>query len=173
MAMSAIAASDRRTEVFRVTSTGAVEHRWLDTAAPSPEWSAWCRAPFEPAAVAVSAISGWDEQIEVFVLDDLGRVWNRWWWHDRGWTPTHEFNPLGTPFGPAIRPRALSALSAGGGHFNVFVQAPDGRLAMLPHVLGPEGPHWHHCGDPEALDDGWWPAFSPVSIGMYRGPGPV
>jgi hypothetical protein len=167
MTISAVAASDRRTEVFRIDAVGNLEHRWLDTTNPEAEWTTWCRAPFEPTALAVAAISGWDEQIEVFVLDSSGTVWNRWWWYDRGWTPADRFNPLGAPFG-ASESHALSALSAGDGHFNVFVEAVDGRLAVLPHVNGPEGPFWHRCDSPEILGDGWWPAFTSASTRTYR-----
>ncbi|MCX2950179.1 hypothetical protein [Lentzea sp. NEAU-D7] len=169
MKISAVAASDLRTEVFQVNSAGDLEHRWLDTTRPAAEWTAWRRAPFEPVAVAVAAISGWAEQIEVFVLDTSGTVWNRWWWHDRGWTPVDRFNPLGAPFGRSGS-RDLSALSAGNGHFNVFVGAEDGRLAVLPHINGPQGPYWHRCDTAERLGDGWWPAFSPASTGAYRHP---
>jgi hypothetical protein len=165
MTISAVAASDRRVEVFRITSNGRLLQRWLDLAAAGTGWSGWHTAPIEAAAVAVAAISGWDEQIEVFVLDNLGRVWNRWWWQCRGWTPTDGFNLLGAPFGP--RSRDLSAFSAGHGHFNVFVEAPDGELAVLPHVNGPNGPFWQRCTGPRSLGDGWWPAFSPPD-GVYR-----
>lgn len=167
MSVGASAASHRRTEVYRVTAAGSLEHRWLDTSRPGTTWTDWQRAPFAHAAVAVAAISGWDEQIEVFVVDRSCRVWNRWWWYERGWEPADRFNPLGAPFGQ-IQPRALSALSAGGGHFNVFVEGPDGQMAMLPHVNGPGGPFWRRCEGPEALGDGWWPAFGALPEGVYR-----
>lgn len=167
MTVSAAAASSRRTEVYRVMAPGLLEHRWLDTSDAGAVWTDWVRAPFPPTAVVVAAISGWDEQLEVFVVDRSGQVWNRRWWHGRGWEPADRFNPLGAPFG-TVHPRSLAALSAGGGHFNVFVEDRDGRLAMLPHVNGSDGPHWRRCGGPEALRDGWWPAFHVVSSGGYR-----
>jgi hypothetical protein len=163
--ISAVAASDRRVEVFRVTGDGRLEHRWLDLTAVDPVWSRWQAAPLETAAVAVAAISGWDEQIEIFVLDHAGHVWNWWWWQSRGWTPSSGLNPLGAPFGPGSR--GLSAFSAGHGHFNVFVEGPRGDLAVLPHVLGPDGPFWRRCSGPRSLGDGWWPAFGQPQ-GIYR-----
>ena len=117
-------------------------------------------APFAPVAVAVAAISGWDEQIEVFVADRLGRV------EPVVVVPAR----LGArrPVQPArcaVRSNAAAeflvgvAHSAGDGHFNVFVEGLDGQLAVLPHVIGPEGPFWRRCEGREALGDGWWPAF--------------
>jgi hypothetical protein len=168
MTIAVVAASDRRTEVYRLTSYGRLEHRWLDTSRPEHGWTEWQRAPFEGTAVAVAAISGWDEQVEIFVLDAEGQVWNRWWWHDRGWQPKGGFNPLGAPF--PFRARALSALSAGNGHFNVFVESADGELAVLPHVNGADGYYWRRSCGPDALNDGWWPTFAPSSKDAFRRP---
>ena len=163
MKLAADAASDLRTEIYRVTDSGFLECRSLVGA----RWSPWSRAPFERKAAGVAALSGWPEQIEVFVLDCRGGVWNRWWWHERGWTPEQGFNPLGQPFSRGTV-RGFSAINAGDGHFNVFVELDDGRNAMLPHVAGPDGPYWKRCMEPIALGDGWWPAYSPVPSGVYR-----
>lgn len=167
MKLSTVAASDRRTEAWRVTEDGQLKRRWLDAGAA--EWSPWRHVPFAPRALGVAAISGWPEQIEVFVVDASGAVWNRWWWLDRGWLPRDgAFNPLGRPFAE-VGVRGFSALSAGAGHFDVFVEAADDRTAVLPHVEGPDGPHWRRCEGAEALGDGWWPAYAPASRGAYRG----
>jgi hypothetical protein len=163
MKLAAVAASDKRTEVYRVSAGGVLESRLL----AGSKWSAWSRAPFEDEAVGVAALSGWPEQIEVFVLDRRGRVWNRWWWHERGWLPEQSFSPLGQPF-PSGTVRGFSAISAGEGHFNVFVELEDGRSAVLPHVEGPDGPHWRRCEGPDALGDGWWPAYDVLPSGVYR-----
>ncbi len=166
MTIAAVVASDVRLEVYRVTAGGGVEHRWLDASADVGTWTEWQRSPFDRVAQAVSAISGWGKQIEVFVLDIEGEVWNRWWWKDRGWLPVAGYNRLGRPFvGDAHQ---ISAVNTGSGHFNLFVEAVDGRLAMLPHVNGPDGPYWRRCPYLDALNDGWWPAFSPISNETYR-----
>jgi hypothetical protein len=162
----AIAASDRRTHVFRISTDRTLEHRWLDTANPEAQWTSWQRDPFRHPVAGVTAISGWEEQIEVFLLDSSGRVWNRWWWQQRGWAPRAAFNPLGTPFA-GCEATSITALNAGRGHFNVFVEAANGQIAMLPHVTGPDGHFWLRCTGPEALDDGWWPAFESTSHGAY------
>lgn len=167
MRLSAVAASDRRTEVYRITDGGDLQCRSLESAKSEEGWSAWERAPFEPEAVGVAAISGWPEQIEVFVIDRAGVVWNRWWWSGRGWAPQDGFNSLGTPFANEDI-RGFSALGAGAGHFNVFVEARDGRVAVLPHVDSAQGPVWRRCEGPDALSDGWWPAFGPASSEVYR-----
>jgi hypothetical protein len=161
--LAAVAAANRRTEIYRVTDSGLLECRSL----VGVEWSPWSRAPFEHEAVGVAALSGWPEQIEVFVLDCRGGVWNRWWWHERGWLPEQGFNPLGRPFSRGTA-RGFSAINSGDGHFNVFVELDDGRSAMLPHVAGPDGPYWRRCKEPGALGDGWWPAYSRGPIGVYR-----
>ncbi|QKV80635.1 hypothetical protein [Amycolatopsis sp. Hca4] len=166
MTMVAVAASDLHWEVHRVTADGAVEHRWLDTATGASEWTGWRRSPFHGTAAALSALSGWDRQLEVFVLDVEGRVWNRWWWQDRGWSPVGGYNGLGRPFSDGAR--HISAVNAGQGHFTVFVEAADGKIAMLPHVVGPGGPHWRRCPHADSLGDGWWPAFAPGSGAAYR-----
>lgn len=166
MKLVAIAASDRRTELFRVTDSGQLEHRWLIADSGGAEWSAWSFAPFDGQVVDVAAISGWSEQIEVFVLDDVGGVWNRWWWEHKGWEPTDGFDFRGRPFqGQPVR--GIAALSAGGGHFNVFVEAQDGRVAMLPH-LARAGKTWLLCDSDDALGDGWWPAFEGDPERLYR-----
>lgn len=167
MLVSAVAAAFHRTVVFRITDDGGLEQRWVEPGCVGDGWSAWERAPFDRRAIGVAAISGWDEQIEVFLVDSSGHVWNRWWWRDRGWTPPDAFNPLGAPF-VGSESRGLAALSAGGGHFNVFLEAVDGRWAVLPHLPGPRGASWLRCDRPDALGDGWWPAFGPAAPMIYR-----
>jgi hypothetical protein len=87
MKLVATAASDRRTELFRVTESGQLEHRWLSAGPRQANWSAWSVAPFDGQVVDIAVISGWPEHIEIFVLDDAGGVWNRWWWEHKGWEP--------------------------------------------------------------------------------------
>lgn len=166
MTLVAVAASDRRTELFRVTASGELEHRWLGAKPGEARWSPWSIAPFVGKVIDVAAISGWPEQIEVFVLDGSGGVWNRWWWEHKGWEPADRFDFRGRPFrdDPV---RGIAALSAGGGHFNVFVEAQDGRTAMLPHLVR-EGEKWQLCDSSVALGDGWWPAFEADLRGLYR-----
>lgn len=164
MRLAAVAASNRRTTVFRVTDSGRLVHRWIDEG--QSRWAEWSPAPLEVQAQGVAAISGWPEQIEVFALDVDGGVWNRWWWADRSWTPAG-FNWLGRPF-PEERAIAVSALSAGDGHFNVFVESQSGEMAVLPHLPGEGGATWRRCEHPSALGDGWWPAWDPDSVGAFR-----
>ena len=163
----AITASDRCTHLFRVTTERALQHRWLDTTDPAAQWTSWQGAPFPHPVAGVGAISGWEEQIEIFLLDTSGRVWNRWWWQQRGWIPQDTFNLLGTPFASG-QATSITALTSGKGHFNVFVEAVGGQIAMLPHIAGPEGYFWLRCTGPEALDDGWWPALKSTSHRAYR-----
>lgn len=152
----AVAASNVRTVVLRVTDAGHLEHRWLPAHDGDPGWSPWMRAPFDGQVSDAAALSGWPRQIEIFVLDADGGVWNRWWWDNRGWEPSHDFSYRGRPFaGPAA---GIAALSAGGGHFNVFVTSHDGRVAMLPHVNSFDQ-KWRPCPGDTDLQDGWWPAF--------------
>lgn len=166
MTLIAVAASDRRTELFRLSPAGAIEHRWLVGGSGQARWSPWSFAPFTGTAIGLAAISGWSEQVEVFVLDDTGGVWNRWWWEDRGWEPADGFEFHGRPFGDEPV-RSIAALSAGGGHFDVFVEALDGRIAVLPHLDRP-GPRWLLCTTDAALGDGWWPAFGDGLEQLYR-----
>ncbi len=162
----AVAASDVRSEIFRLTPAGELEQRWLSGKRGERRWSSWSVAPFAGNIVDVAAISGWPSHIEVFVLDDVGGVWNRWWWEDRGWQPEGGFEFHGRPFGE-ISAQAIAALSGGDGHFNVFVEAFDGQLAMLPH-LPRDVDNWQLCESDGALADGWWPAFAPPSDRVYR-----
>jgi hypothetical protein len=161
--LATVAATNRRTEIYRVTDGGSLECRSFVAA----KWSPWSRTPFEHWAIGVATLSGWPDQIEIFVLDRRGGVWNRWWRHGKEWLPKRGFNPLGRPFRQG-KARGFSAVSAGDGHFNVFVEQEDGRTAVLPHVAGPDGPHWWRCDGPEALGDGWWSAFGPLPSGIYR-----
>lgn len=162
----AIAASSERTYLLRLTAHHA-EHRWLDTTRPAESWSSWESLPFAGHVVDIAAVSGWDQQIEIFVLDSHGQVWNRWWWPETGWTPRSEFNPLGTPFDDS-ESSSIAALNAGGGHFVVFVEAADGRVAVLPHISDGNRPAWRRHPEPQALNDGWWPAFPSSSHAVYR-----
>lgn len=152
----ATAASAARTMLLRIDDTGRLEQRWLPASDDDGGWTPWMIAPIDAPVADVAVISGWSRQIEIFVLDSDGGVWNRWWWEDRDWEPRDGFSYRGRPFGgPAA---GIAALSAGDGHFNVFVAALDGRIATLPHVDTFEV-KWRSCPHGRGLNDGWWPAF--------------
>lgn len=157
--------------LLKVTASGRLEHRWLPAEQGAAGWSAWTPAPFDGRILDVVAISGWPQQIEIFVLDAEGSVWNRWWWKDRDWEPKTGFSYRGRPFGgPAA---GIAALSAGEGHFNVFVASLDGRIATLPHVQTYET-KWRPCPQRHDLHDGWWPAFDYSTDDIvYPGPAGV
>lgn len=157
MRIIAVAASTVRTMVLRVSASGRLEQRWLPFDDANPAWSDWTEAPFGGEVIDAAAISGWPQQIEIFVLDSHGGVWNRWWWPDKGWKPESGFSYRGRPFGQPAS--AITALNAGNGHFNVFVESHDGRIATLPHVNTYDS-KWRPCPSAtNGLHDGWWPAF--------------
>jgi hypothetical protein len=163
--MAAVAASTLRTDVVRISTGGAIEQRTLEKNAA--DWTPWRSAGFGGRAIALSALSGSPGQVEIFALDDVGGVWNRWWRSEPGWLPAGGFNPLGRPFTHGAVD--IAAFSAGAGYFACFVEHRDGQMALLPHQPGRDGvATWRRCMRPDALGDGWWPAFVNDSAATYR-----